>query len=102
MLYAITLTYSRPMTEIDAQLDAHRAWLVQHIKASQILVAGPLESGLGGMLLVQAADRDSIDALLAEDPYTIHDLVRWDVEAFTPAIRHHDLPENWAPNAKSV
>ena len=50
MLYVITLTYIRPLEEVDAHLDTHRAWLAEHTRGGRILVAGPLAALRGGTL----------------------------------------------------
>ena len=57
MLYLVTLTYIRPIEEVNAHLDTHRDWLVAHTRGGQLLIAGPLEDRTGGFLLARCASR---------------------------------------------
>ena len=100
MLFLVTLTYIRPIEEVHAHLDTHRDWLAKHATNGQILVAGPLHSGHGGLAIAHCEDRSELDALLAEDSFCIHQLVKCDVQAMTPALRAWDFPQTWAPDAR--
>jgi uncharacterized protein YciI len=100
MLFAITLTYIRPVEEVHAHLNAHRDWLAEYASKGQILVAGPLQSGDGGLVLAHCEDRSALDAVLAEDPFCIHRLVKCEVHATAPALRAGDFPSAWAPEAR--
>jgi uncharacterized protein YciI len=100
MLFLVTLTYIRPVEEVHAHLDTHRDWLGKYATNGQILVAGPLHSGDGGLVLAHCEDRSELDALLAQDSFYIHRLVEYDVQAMTPALRAWDFPQAWAPEAR--
>jgi uncharacterized protein YciI len=102
MLFVVTLTYRRPATEIDARLDAHRDWLVAHARADRIVVAGPLESHTGGLIMATCADRSELDQMMAQDPFVIHELVTVDVQGFMPALHNGAFPQRWAQGAKSI
>lgn len=100
MLFLVTLTYIRPVEEVHAHLDTHRDWLGKYAANGQILVAGPLQSGDGGLLLAHCEDRTELDALLTKDSFHIHRLVKYDVQAMTPTVRAWDFPMTWAPDAR--
>lgn len=78
--------------EVHAHLDMHRDWLGKYATNGQILVAGQLQSGDGGLLLAHCEDRSELDAMLAKDSFYIHHLVKYDVHAMTPALREWDFP----------
>lgn len=102
MLFIITLTYRRPAEELDAQLEAHRGWLVANTRAGRIAVAGPLEPRTGGLIVAHCADRDELDRMIAQDAFVIHGLVDVDVLCVSPALRHEAFPARWAVEAKPV
>lgn len=102
MLFIVTLTYRRPASDLDAQLDAHRRWLATHTRSGHIITAGPLEPKTGGLIVAACETRAELDALLADDPFVIHQLVDVHVLASAPAIRHAEFPERWAGSAKAV
>lgn len=102
MLYLVTLNYLRPIAEVNAHLDTHRDWLIQHTRAGHILVAGPLEDRTGGFVLARCASRDDLDRMLALDPFVTHQLVELHIQGFDAALRSESFPSDWAPGAKSV
>ncbi|WCM93843.1 YciI family protein [Acidovorax sp. NCPPB 2350] len=102
MLYAVTLTYIRPLEEIDAHLDSHRDWLVQYAGLGHILVAGPLEPKIGGMVIMHGDSRADVDRILALDSFHIHRLAEYDVRPFDPVLRAAAFPAEWAPRSKAA
>ncbi|GKS88273.1 YciI family protein [Acidovorax sp. SUPP2539] len=102
MLYLVTLTYVRPIEEVNVHLDGHRDWLVSHMREGRILVAGPLEDRTGGFVLARCASREELDGLLAADPFVVHRLVDHSAQGFTAALRAQACPAEWAPGAKSI
>lgn len=102
MLFSITVSYSRPPEEVKEHLDGHKDWLVHHIKSSNIIVAGPLQSGDGGFILAHAEDLSAIETMIAEDPFDRHRVAAFDVQVCNPAIRAAGFPEQWAASARSV
>jgi uncharacterized protein YciI len=102
MLYVVTLTYLRAASEIEAQLDTHRAWLIDHARAGRILVAGPLDSGTGGLILAHCQERAELDQMLEQDSFHVHRLVDYHVQAFTAALHTKAFAAQWAPQAKAV
>jgi uncharacterized protein YciI len=87
-MYALAIIrYRRPLEEVLAHYDAHRAYL-QHLKDSGILVAsGPLEPRYGGALLLRLPDEGveaALDAVRDGDPYwkagvAQYELLAWNV-----------------------
>jgi uncharacterized protein YciI len=87
-MYAIALIrYRRPIEEVVAQQDDHRAYL-RGLKDRGVLVAsGPLDPRYGGALLLHLPDTATeadLDAVRDADPYYIagvaqYELLRWNV-----------------------
>lgn len=87
-MYALALIrYRRPIEEVVAQQDVHRAYL-RRLKAEGVLVAsGPLDPRYGGALLLHLpddADDADLDAVRDGDPYyragvAQYELLRWNV-----------------------
>ncbi len=102
MLFLVTLDYRAEPAAIQAQLDAHRAWLAHHTLSGRFIVAGPLESGTGGVIVAHCEHRAELDGVLSADPFVALGLVDVAVQAFQPAIRHGAFPEHWAAGAKAV
>lgn len=102
MLFVVTLTYVRPMPEIQAHLETHRHWLAQYVASGHILAAGPLASGTGGIVIAHGEDQSELDAMIREDSFHVHQLVEYGIQAFSPAMRAQAFPSAWASEAKAV
>ncbi|MBP2551674.1 uncharacterized protein YciI [Neorhizobium galegae] len=101
MLYAIKLTYIRPIEDIQAQLDPHKGWLARYTKAGTILFAGPLEGGKAGFILAFAETIATIEAMIAEDPFDLLKLARFEISECNPVVRNEAFSAQWAPEAKA-
>ncbi|KGB89650.1 YCII-related domain protein [Burkholderia multivorans] len=102
MLFAIKLGYVRPIEEVQTYLDAHKGWLVRYVQTGNILVAGPLQHGKGGVVLAYADHLRDIEAMIAEDPFHVHGLATFDIQCCDAGIRAADFPEKWATAAKAI
>lgn len=100
MLYAITLTYIRPIEEIQAQLDQHKGWLARYTKAGAILFAGPLQGGKSGFVLAYAETIATIEAMIADDPFDVFKIASFSISECSPVVRNESFPSHWAPEAK--
>ncbi|MFD2233818.1 YciI family protein [Phaeospirillum tilakii] len=95
MLYLIQVTYLRPLAEIDAQLDAHRAFLAEHFAAGRFLLAGPQEPRVGGVILARGESRAEIEAIVHQDPFLLTGVASAQITAFRPNRKAEDIPDGW-------
>lgn len=68
-MYIVSLSYFRPVEEVDALLEPHIQWLDRYFAAGVFLAAGRKEPRTGGIVLVKDIDRARLDTILAEDPF---------------------------------
>lgn len=83
-LWMLTTTYVRPESEVDALLAEHVEHLERHRVTGRFLAWGRLVPRTGGFILARAADRDEIDEVLAEDPFTRGGVATWTVHQLAP------------------
>jgi uncharacterized protein YciI len=94
-MYALAIIrYRRPLEEVLAHYDAHRAYL-QGLKASGLLVAsGPLEPRYGGALLLRVPDEGveaALDAVRDGDPYWQAGVAQYELLAWNVRTGRDDL-----------
>lgn len=87
MLYLILLTYRVPLSEVDAHLAAHRAYLERHYRAGHFLLSGRREPRSGGVILARADDRATVEAWVAEDPFHQAGVATCEIIAWVPSLR---------------
>ena len=84
-------TFRRPYAELKPHLQAHRAWVAE-LRArgvsisSGYLIDGEGKPGGGGLLLLEAADHASAEALIRQDPVVQSGLVDWSLHQWIGAV----------------
>ena len=94
-MYAIALIrYRRPLEEVLAVQERHRAYL-RTLKARGILIAsGPLDPRTGGALLVRVPDDDvhgALDAIRDGDPYVTFGVAQYELIPWAVGTGKEDL-----------
>ena len=84
-MHIVTLTYTAPLTDIDAALDAHVAWLDENFSDGTFLASGRRDPRVGGVILVADIPRTDLDKRLARDPFGQRGLADYSVTTFYPS-----------------
>jgi uncharacterized protein YciI len=80
-------TYLAPIEEVDAEREAHLAFLRGLVDEGTALMAGRRTPPEGSVIVLCDVPADAAHALLEADPYIRAGLVRYDVAAvFTPGV----------------
>ncbi|MFJ8630039.1 YciI family protein [Streptomyces sp. NPDC093568] len=68
-MFVLELTYTAPIEDVDAVLDAHVAWLDEQYDRGVFLASGRKNPRDGGVILAVAGDRAGIEEIAAGDPF---------------------------------
>jgi len=90
-IFIIRITYTRPIGEIDALLDAHNTFLEEHFEAGRFISAGRQLPRIGGIILCHGADKLEVAQLLTEDPFYINKVADYDIIEFTASRASDDF-----------
>jgi uncharacterized protein YciI len=90
-MFVIELTYRVPLTEIDAAMKAHVAFLERGYAAGHFLVSGRKIPRDGGIILAVGKERAEIEALMQQDPFVAGGLADVRVIEFRASQRAADL-----------
>ena len=96
MLFVIELTYTAPLTDIDAAMKAHMRFLDKYSASGHFLVSGRKVPRDGGIILAAGASRSEMEAIAREDPFTARGLARVRVIEFRPSQQAADIPNRIA------
>ncbi|WP_273792652.1 YciI family protein [Brucella anthropi] len=84
-MFVVTLTYLKPLEEIERHLQAHREFLDRQYADCVFLASGPKNPRDGGVILASGkVSKSELDAILRLDPFRQHGLATYDVIEFTP------------------
>ena len=85
-MFIAILTYKKPIEEVDRFLQAHRDYLAVHYASGDFICSGPQVPRTGGVIMIKAESRSEVDAILAQDPFNINDIVDYQIVEFTPTM----------------
>ncbi len=85
-MFIAILTYKKPLSEVDRFLAAHREYLAKHYAAGDFIASGPQTPRIGGVIMVKANDRATVDSIMAQDPFNINGIADYQIVEFTPTM----------------
>jgi uncharacterized protein YciI len=86
-MFVIELTYKADLSEIDANMRAHMAFLKKHYAAGRFLVSGRKIPRDGGIILAVGESREQIEAIVKEDPFVARGLSDYRITEFRESQR---------------
>jgi uncharacterized protein YciI len=92
-MFVIELTYKADLSEIDAHMGAHVAFLKKYYAAGNFLVSGRKIPRDGGIILAEGKSREQIETIIQEDPFHAHGLAEFRIIEFRASQRADDFPK---------
>ncbi len=94
-MYALALIrYRRPLEEVVAHQEAHRAFQRRLLDEGKLLAAGPHAPRYGGMMLLRVGDegaQKTLDAIRDSDPYYQAGVVQYELLVWNVVIGKENL-----------
>jgi uncharacterized protein YciI len=94
-MYAIAIVrYRRPLDEVIAHQDPHRAYLRELKARGTLLAAGPQDPRYGGIFLLRIPDEQpqaALDAIRDGDPFYQQGVAQYELLPWKPVIGVDDL-----------
>lgn len=84
MLFIVLMHYTQPLADVDAVRKDHVAHLEAAAARGLVQAWARRDPPVGGVLLVAAPDRATVEALLAEDPYVRAGVAKPEIVAVDP------------------
>lgn len=82
-MFIAILTYKKSLNEVDRFLQAHREYLAKHYAAGDFIASGPQTPRVGGVIMIKAENRTTVDAIIAQDPFNINGIADYQIVEFT-------------------
>jgi uncharacterized protein YciI len=94
-MYAIALIrYRKPLEDVVAATDDHRAYVRGLQEQGIVLASGPFEPRTGGAMLLRLPDEDplpALDPIRDEDPFTRLGIAQYELLQWNPVIGKEGL-----------
>jgi uncharacterized protein YciI len=92
-VFVIELSYKVDLSEIDAHMAAHVAFLKKHYAAGNFLVSGRKIPRDGGIILAVGKSREQIGKIISEDPFHRLGLADFRIIEFRASQRASNIDE---------
>ena len=89
-MFVVILTYIKPLDEVDKYLAAHREYLSRHYAAGDFIASGPQTPRVGGVIMMKADSRQTVNSIIAEDPFHANGIADYRIVEFTPTMFVND------------
>ncbi len=94
-MYAIALVrYRRPIPEVEAVTEAHRAYLRQLLADGTLIAAGPQDPRFGGIFLLKVPDENpqrALDAVRDNDPFYQQHIAQYELHCWNVVLGKEGL-----------
>jgi uncharacterized protein YciI len=90
-MFVIELLYKSDLSEIDAHMKAHMAFLKKHYAAGRFVVSGRKIPRDGGIIVAVGESRAEIEAVIKEDPFVARGLSDFRIIEFRASQRAADI-----------
>ena len=95
-MFVIELVYKVDLSQIDAHMAEHVAFLRKHYADHTFVVSGRKVPRDGGIILATGHDRAAIDAIMQSDPFIRLGLADYRLIEFRASQRSDDIPKRIA------
>ena len=82
-MFVLELSYTAPLDQVDAVLEAHVAWLDAQYEQGVFLASGRKNPRDGGVILAVAGDRARIEGIAETDPFVTAGVCAYRITEFT-------------------
>src|SRR5262245_53261199 len=90
-MFVIELVYKADLSQIDAHMAAHVAFLKKHYAAGNFLVSGRKIPRDGGVILAVGESRQAIETIIKQDPFCARGLADFRIIEFRASQRASDI-----------
>ena len=81
-LFVIDIDYVVPLDQVQPHIEPHLSFVRAQYDAGVFLMSGPKEPRTGGVVIAAAPDRATIEAIVAQDPFTAANVMRCTITEF--------------------
>ncbi len=85
-MFAIILSYKKPLDTVDAFVEEHKRFLEAHYASGHFLLSGRKQPRTGGLILAQASSKHEMEAIIRLDPFWREEIADYDIIEFVPGM----------------
>lgn len=92
--FIVEITYIAPLESIEKVVSNHRIFLQAGYDAGKLLMSGPQEPKVGGIIIVRGETKEEVVSFFSKDPYNLSELVEYRFIEFNP-VKFQSFLADW-------
>ncbi|WP_111976930.1 YciI family protein [Algibacillus agarilyticus] len=90
-MFIVSLTYNVDLSEVDQHISDHIAYLEKYYAQGKFIVSGRKAPRTGGIILVNAVNRQEVESIIQQDPFYQAELADYAITEFVPTMAAPDF-----------
>lgn len=90
-MFSVSLTYIKPLSEVDKYLTAHLEYLEKHCQLNHFILSGRKVPRTGGVILINVDTEKELDNILQEDPFYSAGIADYEITKFMPTMANRKM-----------
>jgi uncharacterized protein YciI len=83
-MFIISLTYKKPLPEIDKHAAGHLAFLDKYFAVNKFIISGRKNPRTGGVILAYNTTRAELESIIKEDAFYQNEVADYEITEFVP------------------
>ncbi len=83
-MFVVNLKYTKSSSEINKELENHRAFLDKYLKLNKLVCSGSKNPKVGCILIFKGKNLMEIESIIQEDPFNKNKLAEYEIIEFLP------------------
>lgn len=92
-MFVVTLTYMKPLADVEKNLTAHREYLKKCYAEKLFIASGPMSPRTGGIIIACGMEKAKLFEILEQDPFKKTGIAKYDIVEFDPVLHAEELSE---------
>lgn len=92
-MFIISLEYKVPLEKVNQHLPAHRLFLEECYKNNIFIASGRKTPRTGGIIIASSKDRETLEAILAKDPFKQNGIADYQITEFVPTMCNSEFSQ---------
>ena len=85
-MFVISITYIKPLSEIDRFLDEHIEYLKRQYSNGVFIVSGKKKPRTGGIIIAKSSSLEQLQTIIEQDPFYREKIASYDIVEFIPSM----------------
>lgn len=90
-MFVVVLTYTKPLEEVDQNMQAHMKYLRECYKKKLFITSGRRVPRTGGVILARAENKAALTQVIERDPFVARGVARYEIIEFNNSQNDPDF-----------